>query len=160
MKHCPDCLSEIPDAAAFCRFCGERVEGKGCAQCGVRNAPDAQVCRWCGHRYGGNRQRLQHFEPFEVTASLLPTFLKRARLLPQIIQVTAEKLVISTPGLLNLTHQEEEIPWNKVAGFDYKSGLVWDEITIETRGQSASKVPCLAKPDGERLRQVLQALET
>lgn len=30
MKTCPDCLSEIPDAATFCRFCGERVEGKAC----------------------------------------------------------------------------------------------------------------------------------
>ena len=28
VKNCPDCLSEIPDAAAVCRFCGERVEGK------------------------------------------------------------------------------------------------------------------------------------
>lgn len=160
MKTCSDCLSEIPEAAAFCRFCGERVEGKACPQCGVRNWPDAAVCRWCGHHYGGTRPRLQHFEPFEVSAGLLPTFIQRGRLLPQTIKVTHEKLVIRTPGPFNLTRQEEEIPWNKIAGFDYRSGLLWDQITIETRGQSASKVPCLAKSDGERLRQVLQALET
>ncbi len=29
MKTCPDCLSEIPEAATFCRFCGERVRREG-----------------------------------------------------------------------------------------------------------------------------------
>lgn len=159
MKACPDCLSEIPDAAVFCRFCGERVEGKACLQCGARNWPDAAVCRWCGHRYGGNRPRLQQFEPFEVTAGRLPTFLQRGRFLPQTMSVTPEKILISTPGPFNLSRKEEEIPWNKVAGFDYRSGIFWDQVTIETRGQSSSKVTCLAKADGQRIRQVLQELE-
>jgi ribosomal protein L40E len=159
MKTCPDCLSEIPDAATFCRFCGERVEGKGCPQCGARNWPDASVCRWCGHRYGRTHQRLQPFEPFEVTARLLPTFLQRGRFLPQTMRLTPEKIIIATPGAFNLSRKEEEIPWNKVAGFDYRSGLFWDQVTIETRGQSSSKVPCLAKSDGQRVRQVLQDLE-
>jgi ribosomal protein L40E len=159
MKTCPDCLSEIPEAASFCRFCGERIEGKACPQCGARNWSDATVCRWCGHRYGGNRTRMSQFEPFQVSGRLLPTFLQRGRFLPQTISLTPEKIVISTPGAFNLSQQEEEIPWNKVAGFDYRSGLFWDQVTIETRGQSASKMPCLAKSDGQRIRQVLQDLE-
>jgi ribosomal protein L40E len=159
MKNCPDCLSEIPDAATFCRFCGERVEGKACSQCGVRNWPEAVVCRWCGHPYGGTRRHVQPFEPFEVSGRLLPTFLQRGRFLPQRIRLTPEKIVISTPGPFNLSRKEEEIPWNKVAGFDYRSGLLWDQVTVETRGQSSSRMRCLAKPDAERIRQVLQDLE-
>lgn len=159
MKNCPDCLSDIPDAATFCRYCGERVEGKPCPQCGARNWPEAAVCRWCGHRYGGARRRVQAFEPFEVTAALLPTILQRGRLLPQTISLNAEKIVISTPGPFNLSRKEEEIPWNKVAGFDYRSGILWDQVTIETRGQSSSRMTCLAKADGQRIRQVLQELE-
>lgn len=159
MKKCPDCLSEIPAEAQFCRFCGERVVGKQCPECGARNWPEAGSCRWCGHRYETMPARAD-FEPFTVAAQLLPTILKRGRFLRQTISLTREKIVLSTPGRFNLSKQEEEIPWKKVAGFDYRSGIFWDQVTIETRGQSASTIPCLAKSDGRRIRQVLQELES
>ncbi len=63
------------------------------------------------------------------------------------------------PGPFNLTRKEEEIPWRKLAGFDCESGIFWDQVTIETRGQSASKMSCLDKSDGQRIRQVLHDLE-
>ena len=100
------------------------------------------------------------FEPFVVNAEALPTFLLRGRFLVQSINFTVDKIVISTPGHFNLSRQEEEIPWKKVAGFDYHSGIFWDKVTIETRGQSASTIMCLSKSNGNRIRQVLQALET
>lgn len=158
-KTCPDCLSEIPGEAAFCRFCGERVEGKPCPGCGSRNWDEAGVCRWCGQRFEEARKRIG-FAPFQVTARLLPTFLQRGRLLPQTIRLTQEKILILTPGIFNLSRQEEEIPWQKVAGFDYRSGIIWDQVKIETRGQSSSTMPCLSKADGSRIREVLQTLES
>ncbi len=160
MKTCPDCLSEIPEAAAFCRHCGERVEGKGCSGCGARNWPGATVCRWCGQHYSAQAASPQSFAPFEVTARPLATFLQRGRFLPQTISLTQEKIVITTPGPFNLSRKEEEIPWRKVAGFDYRSGIFWDQVTIETRGQSSSRMMCLDKTDGARIRDVLQALES
>jgi len=157
-KSCPDCLSEIPAEAQFCRHCGERVEGKPCPACGARNWAEATACRWCGHAYATSRARVE-FQAFSITAELLPTLLQRGRLLRQTIHLTEDKIVIVTPGLFNLSRQEEEIPWAKVAGFDYRSGIFWDQVRIETRGQSGSVMQCLAKPDGQRIRQVLQALE-
>ncbi|MEX0891154.1 MAG: PH domain-containing protein [Gemmatimonadota bacterium] len=100
------------------------------------------------------------FEPFSIEARRLPTFLHRGRLLPQTMRFTPEKILISTPGTFNLSTQEEEIPWRKVAGFDYTSGIFWDRVTVETRGQSSSTMACLAKEDGERIRGVLQQLES
>lgn len=158
MKPCPDCLSEIPAGAAFCRFCGERVEGRPCPDCGSRGAPEAVLCRWCGHRYQQTSERVD-FDPFTVQARVLPTVLQRGRFLPQTVHFTREKIVISTPGPFNLSRQEEEIPWRKVAGFDYRSGIFWDRVTIETRGQSSSTMACLAKEEGERIRKVLRELE-
>lgn len=159
MKTCPDCLSEIPEQAAFCRHCGERVEGKPCFDCGARNWSDAVVCRWCGYKYEKRAASGLSFQPFTVTAQRLPTFLQRGRFLPQSIALTREKIILTTPGPFRLSVKEEEIPWAKVAGFDYQSGLIWDQIKIETRGQSSALMPCLDKQDGKRIREVLQQLE-
>ena len=157
-KSCPDCLGEIPREASVCRHCGERVEGKRCEACGARNWPDAELCRWCRERFEPAGHHLD-FESFEVTARLLPTILFRGRFLVQSVSLTREKILVRTPGLFDLTQKEQEIPWAKVAGFDYHSGLFWDSVRIETRGQSSAAVGCLAKEDGERIRELLQMLE-
>jgi len=159
VKSCPDCLSEIPDGAAVCRHCGERVEGKRCPECGTRCWPEARRCRWCGHRFEKEEVGVVELEPFEVTADRLATLVQRGRFRPQCLTLTPEKVVVHTPGLFNLSRREEEIPWAKVAGFDYHSGIFWDQITIETRGQRSTSVGCLAKADGARIRAVLRRLE-
>lgn len=158
MKTCPDCRSEIPEEAEVCRHCGERVEGPRCTACGARNWAEARLCRWCGEALQPAGARLD-FEPFTVTARVLPTALFRGRLLPRSITLTEEKILVRTPGMFHLSEQQQEIPWAKIAGFDYHSGLVWDRVRIETRGQASTTVGCLAKPEGERIRGVLREME-
>lgn len=157
-KTCPDCLSEIPEAAEVCRHCGERVEGRQCSSCGARNWADATLCRWCRERFEPEGHTLD-FETFQVAARGLPTFLFRGRFLARSVTLSREKILVRTPGPFNLTQQEQEIPWAKVAGFDYHAGLFWDRVRIETRGQSSTTVGCLAKEDGGRIRELLQQLE-
>ncbi len=94
-----------------------------------------------------------------MTARGLPTLLQRGRFLPQTIHLSEEKIIVSTPGPFHLSEKDEEIPWHKVAGFDYVSGIFWDKVRIETRGQSSTELPCLSKSDGKRIREVLQQLE-
>ena len=158
MKTCPECLSEIPDAAAVCRHCTERVVGTRCPDCRTLVPDEALRCRWCGHNFKAVPARLD-FETFSVTARTLPTILQRGRFLPQTIRLNEEKIVVQTPGYFRLSEKAEEIPWHKVAGFDYLSGIFWDRVRIETRGQSSTQLPCLAKSDGKRIREVLQQLE-
>ncbi len=158
MKSCPECMSEIPDGAIRCAHCGERVLGKRCPECITVIANESRVCRYCGHEFEPSAPKVE-LEPFGVSAAFLPTMLLKGRFLTQSIQLTQEKIVISTPGFAGLSKQEEEIPWKKVAGFDYRSGIMWDQVRIETRGQSSSVVGCLPKAAGQRIRAILQQLE-
>ncbi len=156
--NCQFCQSELPDAAQVCAACGERIAGKQCEDCKSLCPEDAKKCRWCGFRFGDSARRIG-IEEFEISARLLPTFLMRFRLLPERIRFNEEKLVVSTPGLFHLWVNEAEVPWNKVAGFDYRSGIFWDAVEIETRGQKPTIIRCLAKADGEKFRATLRRLE-
>ena len=158
MKTCPECSSEIPDDAQVCKACGERIEGRLCPDCLSMCKTEAKKCKWCNYEFENVVGRAD-FEPFIINADLLPTLVIRGRFLPQKISFNREKIIISTPGLFGLTVSEEEIPWQKVAGFDYHSGIFWDKVKIETRGQTSSVIGCLRKNDGLRIRHILQQLE-
>lgn len=158
MKPCTECKSDIPDDAHVCRYCGERIEGQECPKCLSVNKHNAAVCRWCNFVFK-KESKLLDISQFEVVAELLPTLLLRYRLFPQKVRFTTEKIILSTPGFFALSTYHEEIPWHKVAGFDYRSGIFWDQATIQTRGQNSATIGCLDKKKGERIRQLLQNLE-
>lgn len=157
---CPFCISALPTGAELCAACGERVVGKPCGDCLTLCPHDAKKCRWCGHEFKrAAARKMSSFEPFEIVADQLATLLIRLRLLPESIKFSEEKVIVSTPGFLRLWTNENEVPWNKVAGFDYRSGIFWDMVVIETRGQKPTLIRCLAKKDGERVRELLRDLE-
>ena len=155
---CPFCKSDIHPDAVVCAVCGERVEGKVCEDCKSLCPEDAKKCRWCGYEFAEMSRKIG-IDEFEIRALHLPTFLFRRRLLVKRARFNEEKVVISTPGIFHLWVNEAEVPWNKVAGFDYRSGIFWDSVLIETRGQKPTTIGCLKKSDGERLREILRRLE-
>lgn len=158
IKTCKECISEIPGDAEVCMHCGERIEGKECPKCLSICKADASVCKWCRFEFKKERKSLD-IQPFQVIAELLPTLILRFRLFPQRVKFTTEKITISTPGFFALSTYHEEIPWHKVAGFDYRSGIFWDQATIQTRGQTSATIGCLNKIKGDRIRKLLQTLE-
>jgi hypothetical protein len=158
MKTCPECRSDIPDDAQVCKYCGERIEGQECPKCLSLNKHKAVVCRWCNFVFK-KESKFLGISQFEVVAELLPTLILRFRLFPQKVQFTTEKIILSTPGFFALSTYHEEIPWHKVAGFDYRSGIFWDQATIQTRGQTSATIGCFNKKKGERIRKLLQNLE-
>lgn len=158
IKKCTECRGEIPVNANVCLHCGERVEGKECPKCLSLCKAEASVCKWCRFEFKKERKSLD-IQPFQVIAEMVPTLVLRFRLFPQKIKFTTEKITISTPGFFALSTYHEEIPWHKVAGFDYRSGIFWDQATIQTRGQTSATIGCLSKNKGERIRKLLQKLE-
>ena len=156
-RDCPECSSEIPKEAKVCRFCGERIEGIRCEECQALSPEGARKCRWCGTRLGMATER--KLEAFDVQASFVGTLLTRLSFFPQRAFFTPEKIIIRTYGFLGLTSKDEEILWEKVAGFAHRNGIIWDMISIETRGQTPATIACLEKADSDRVRQVLQGLE-
>jgi ribosomal protein L40E len=157
-KECPECFAEIDHRATVCRHCGERIEGIQCLSCLARSPKGASVCRWCGGKLKTAKER-RKFAAFAVRASVVGTALTQYSLFPQSASFSQEKIVITTYGFLGLTKSDEEIPWEKVAGFGHHSGYFWDSVWIETRGQSSATIGCLSRADGAHIRQVLRGLE-
>lgn len=158
MTRCEECGSEALEGATRCSRCGEVVGGKECPDCLSRVKAEARVCRWCGHRFRSPELQV-HVEPRRIQAKIVPSFFFRGRFIPQEVEITEEKLVVKAPGLFWLWNNETEIPWNKVSGFGYRDGIIWDRLTVETRGQESETVHGLAKTAGQEIRTILQSLE-
>lgn len=152
--NCPFCKSTNAEGATVCAHCTRQIQGKTCSQCAEVVLEAAVVCRYCSHPFTSTAQAVD-VEPFSITADFFGTLVRNGRLLTQSVEVSPEKLVITTPGWLGLSQSEEEIPWNKIAGYNYHSGLMWDAITVETRGQTANRISPLTKQDAQRIREVL-----
>jgi hypothetical protein len=158
MALCPECKSEIPEDALVCRYCCQRIKGKQCPQCLNFNKAGAKKCSHCSHDFDRD-VAIVNFQPFEAKASLLATILLRLRLLPQKIELTSKKITITTYGYFYLTTFIEEIPWEKIAGYHFKSGLIWDQVVIETRGQTANYMSCLRKKDSTKIKDILEKMK-
>lgn len=54
VTNCPACGAEVPSGAAFCNFCGHKMEApeapaqRTCANCGAAIAENAAFCNVCG----------------------------------------------------------------------------------------------------------------
>lgn len=94
-----------------------------------------------------------------IEADALATLLLQWSLHPQRIKVQPDKLTLSSFSWFGFAAQHEELPWEKVAGFSHRSGLIWDAIAIETRGQTAATISCLSKRSARRLKGILQSVE-
>lgn len=158
MARCEECGSQAVEGAARCGQCGEVIGGKECPDCLSRSKEEARVCRWCGHRFQSPEAQVD-VEPRRIRAKVAPSFLFRGRFIPQEVEITEDKLVVKAPGVFRLWNNETEIPWNKVSGFGYRDGIIWDRVTVETRGQESETVHGLAKSEGREIRAILQSLE-
>ena len=158
MKTCNECYSEVPDQAAVCRACGRRIVGRACPECAELSKLAARRCSHCGHDFARERKTTA-IEPFVATAALVPTIVHRGRFIPQEIHILPEKITIKTWGIFRLSHTNEEIPWEKIAGYHYHSGWFWDSIEIQTRGQKANSIQGVPKPSGERIRVILEQMK-
>ena len=45
---CPQCQTELPEGAKFCKECGQKIETV-CPECGKNIPPDSKFCLECGH---------------------------------------------------------------------------------------------------------------
>ncbi|MBI3391886.1 MAG: zinc ribbon domain-containing protein [Nitrospirae bacterium] len=158
MENCPECLSPVASEASVCAACGRRIKGKPCPECGELSRTIARKCQYCGHSFA-REERVARFEPYRTKASLLPTLFLRGRLIPQEIHLTPDKIVIRSWGFFWLSRTDEESPWEKIAGYHYHSGWFWDGVEIQTRGQRASIITCLRKPDGAHVKRILEQMK-
>jgi len=155
---CPECRSDIPDDAEVCKHCSQRIKGIKCPECLVFCKEGAKKCASCGHDFERDEARL-NFEPFSARASFLATILLRFRLLREKIDLTPSKIAITTYGYFYLTTTVEEIPWEKIAGYHFHSGLFWDSVIIQTRGQSANIMRCLKRVDSRKIKEILEKMK-
>lgn len=158
MKPCPECCTEVPEEAAACYACGRRIVGKQCPVCAELSKAEARKCPFCSHDFA-REEKIAVVEPYSAKAAFLPTLLLRGRFIPQEIQISSEKIVIKTWGRFFLSHTDEDIPWEKIAGYDFHSGWFWDGIDIQTRGQTANTIGCLRKSSSRKIKQTLEQMK-
>jgi len=158
MKTCSECCAEIPDQAAVCQACGRRIVGKQCPECAELSKPTARKCQYCGHDFA-REEKIAVVEPYNARAAFLPTLFLQGRLIPKEIHVSQEKILIKTWGFFWLSHTDEDIPWEKIAGFHYHSGWFWDQIEIQTRGQKANSIGGLPKESGLKIKEILERMK-
>lgn len=158
MNKCPHCATDVSAAASVCPACTRELAGKRCPDCAELVRLAASKCRYCGHSFA-REARIADFEQFSARAELLPTLLIRGRLIPQQIHVSPEKITIQSWGLFGFSRTDDDIPWEKVAGFHYHAGWFWDAVEIQTRGQRANWISCMRKADGERVKELLERMK-
>lgn len=156
VKQCPACFSAIPKSASVCCSCGTRVEGVQCEACLLLCPEGAKICCHCGSSLGRKAVELLNIATFTINADPLATLLIEFGLHPQRVRISSDKLSIITFSLFGLAENNEEVPWEKLAGFSHRSGLFWDSIKIETRGQTSAVIGCLSKRNARRLKEVLR----
>src|SRR4029079_3619994 len=108
MKSCPECCSEVQDAAEGCFAFGRRIVGKQCPDGAELSKSAAKKCASCGHSFA-REEKIAVVEAFSAKAALLPTIALRGRLIPQEIELSAEKIVIKSWGFFWLIHTDEDI---------------------------------------------------
>ena len=155
-KRCSACLSVMPRNAAVCRSCGTRVEGRQCDACLLLCPQGAKICCHCGSSLDVRVVELQNFDLDIIRADPLAKLLIEFGLHPQFVRISSEKLSIVTYSLFGLAENNEEVPWAKLAGFSHRSGLFWDSIKIETKGQTSAMISCLSKRNARQLKEVLR----
>jgi RNA polymerase subunit RPABC4/transcription elongation factor Spt4 len=159
MKPCPECKSEIPSDAQVCYYCTNRIEGVLCPDCKSYCPEDAKVCKWCHKKLAKDKVVISDQDDILIVAETLPSVLLELTFIPQKVSFTQEKITITSYSLFGFISKDEEIPWQKVAGFSHKSGLIWDTIFIETRGQTGGVIKPLSKENSRKIRSILQKLE-
>jgi len=159
-KVCPECKKEIPQKAEVCFECSCRIVGTECGKCKSICKTDAVICKWCLNplKTKYNKEKL-YFNSFEIKSELIPTVLFGMSFLCQTALFTKEKIVIKTPYSFGLVSKTEEVMWNKVTGFQHHSGIIWDNITIETRGQTTNNISFLSKNDARKIIDVLREFQ-
>lgn len=158
MISCPECLSDMPQDAHVCRSCARRVVGKQCPECAELSKEPATKCPHCGHSFA-RQEKIAAVEAYAAKAEFLPTLLLRGRFIPQEILLSSEKIVIKTWGFFWLSCTDEDIPWEKIAGYHYHAGLFWDGVEIQTRGQKSNSIGCLSKSSGLKVKEILERMK-
>lgn len=154
---CAFCLLEVPAGAAKCGHCQEYLSGASCPDCGVTTPAGARRCRCCRAELAAAAPEMVGVD-LRVTAQLAPSILLRGRFLPQQVVADPSCLRVETPGTFGLSLESEVLPWGKVAGFNHRRGIIWDQVVIETRGQKPITIIGLSREDGARLRDLLERL--
>lgn len=159
-KICNECTSEISYNAKVCPKCSTRIVGIECGKCKSICKNGAMLCKWCMNFLTSKHDEELNFESFDIISEFIPTLLLGGSFLSQITAFSKQKIVITTPYFFGFASKIEEVMWNNVTGFQHHAGIIWDSITIETKGQTTNQINFLSKKNAKKIAEILRKLQT
>ena len=88
---------------------------------------DARVCYHCGAAFKREASGLAGIAPTNIISDSLAALIIEFSIHPQRIKIDCEKILIASYSLFGLVENNEEISWEKVAGF---FSQIWPDLGL------------------------------
>jgi len=163
MSECPHCLNDIHPLATICGHCNRIAKDHTtCPFCNEPISVKASHCPYCTNKIPNNSELAIRSIESSIQATRWGMFFGGSItgiFFPSTLRITNGKIILKKWQFLGLRFTVQEIQVSRVASVEYKKGIFWGGIVIESfAGEGLDETGLVqmdAKMMSEKLKSVL-----